>query len=122
MSERIESTKICFNYKNKDWKLEVTPATLKKMEDMGFSFAKLEQNVVTATEKMFYGTFLEHHPSTSNKLKKEIYDKLKRSPVGQNDDGEDALSETIYSMYNEAIEELTSRGAEGEIEWTVTGG
>lgn len=122
MSERIESTKICFNYKNKDWTLEVTPATLKKMEDMGFSFAKLDQNIVTATEKMFYGTFLEHHPSTSNKIKKEIYDKLKRSPIDQNDNGSDALQETIFQMYNEAVEELTSRGAEGEIEWTVTGG
>ena len=121
MSERIESTKICFRYKDKDWKLEVTPATLKKMEDMGFNFAKLEQNVVTATEKMFYGTFIENHPSTSNKLKKEIYDKLKRSPVGQSEDEDDVLKDTIFTMYTEAVEELSNRGAEGEIEWTVTG-
>lgn len=122
MSERIESTKICFRYKDKDWKLEVTPATLKKMENSGFSFANIEKNIVTATEKMFFGTFLEHHASTSDKLKKEIYEKLKRAPLDGEYDGEDMLQTTIFNMYNEAVEELNSRGKEGEIEWTVTGG
>ena len=125
MSERIDKTRIKFTYNDKDYVLEVTPATLKKMEDMGFSFKDLSTKIVTVKEKLFMGAFIENHPSVSDKTKREIYKKLAYSAENQeiDEDTDDPLFDAIYSMYDEAFEELNSnRGKQGNLKWTVENG
>ena len=123
MSERIERMKIEFEYKGKEYCLEFTPASLKKMERGGFKFGKIDEMLLSAPEQLFNGAFLEHHAETPNRIKHEIYTMLARQCEGDENadsDDYDALAETLAAMLNEGIEELNGRGKQGNVKWRVS--
>ena len=123
MGKTIERTRIEFDYKDKHYILEYTAASIKKMEADGVHFGSMEDRFFTNTEKLFYGAFLEHHPTVSKKTAKEIYKALSKTAEDEepelDDDGNpvDGLSRILAEMLNEAMEEMLDRG--GNVSWKV---
>lgn len=105
-------TKISFSYDGKDYCLEYTRQTVKKMEDRGFVAARILEAPMTVLPELFAGAFMANHKYTDRKIVDAIYDKMtdKRQ-----------LVETLTKMYNEPIEALMADGDEGNgIQWTTT--
>ena len=124
MAKKNEKTRIEFDYKNKHYVLEYTAASIKKMEAEGFSLTKLGERVITDTELLFYGAFLENHQGITRKQVREIYQELCKTaedeePVLDDDGNEvDGLTTILGEMLNEAVEEMMNRG--GNVSWKVT--
>lgn len=119
-------TKIEFDYKGKHYCLEYTANSLKKLEQRGVNFAKLDTMIFTAQELLFRGAFLANHPAETEKTIHEIYLALKRTAVDAepeyDEDGKvvDYLAQTLATMLSEAVDELTGRGDTGNVDWKVT--
>lgn len=105
-------TSISFEYNGKEYELYYTASTLKQLERAGFDFSKVESHAFTAPEELFSGAFNAKHKNTPKSLRLEIYNEL----CGENEDGE-ALTEIIYNMISEAIDEINSH--KGNIKWSV---
>lgn len=106
-------TKITFEYGGKTYVLVYSASSLKKMEkNYGVKFAKLDDNVLTATEDLFSGAFIENHNDVSRAKRSEIYEEL----CGTVDGGEETLSEVLIDMLNEAIEDMKPKG---NVVWKV---
>ena len=124
MAKKNDKTRIEFDYKNKHYTLEFTAASVKQMEEMGFSLTKLGDKLITDTELLFYGAFLEHHRGISRKQVKEIYQELAKTAEDEepelDDDGNeiDGLTAILGQMLTEAVEEMMNRG--GNVSWKVT--
>ena len=105
------ATKITFTYDGKDYCLEFTRKTIRRMEESGFVASRFEDAPMTVLPDLFAGAFLANHKFTDRKVIDEIYDKLtdKRS-----------LIDTLAKMYNEPIEALMADGDEGNgIAWAT---
>lgn len=105
------ATKITFTYDGKEYCLEFTRKTIRRMEESGFVASRFEDAPMTVLPDLFAGSFLANHRFTERKIIDEIYDKMtdKRS-----------LIETLVKMYNEPIEALTADGDEGNgIAWAT---
>lgn len=100
------------DYEGQEYTLEFTPDSLKKMENTGFKFGKMDDIALTAVEELFYGAFIANHQYTPKRIRKNIYDNL----VAEADDGE-KLGEVLSGMLTEAIEELNSHS--GNVKWSV---
>ncbi len=124
MAKTSNRTRIEFDYDNQHFILEYTAASIKKLEADGVSFGKMGDKIFTNTEKLFYGAFMEHHPTVSRKKVREIYKALSRTAEDEekelDDDGEevDGLSKILTEMLNEAMEEMLNRG--GNVSWKVS--
>lgn len=101
------------DYNGKTYTLEFTASSLKKMENMGFKFGKMEDIALTAVEELFYGAFIANHQNVPRSVRKEIYQEI----CGESEDGE-ALGEMLGNMLSEAIEELNTHS--GNVKWSVT--
>lgn len=114
---------ITFTADGLDYRLEVTPATLKQMEKSGVNFAKLGEKLVAA-EVLWKGLFIAHHNSLPDKKRMEIYNALSTVAEGEeqeyDENGEpvDALMTAISAEYEEAIRAL-KRG-QGNATWKRT--
>ena len=121
-----ERTKIEFDYGGKHYTLMYTGNSLKKLEQNGVNFSKLQDMIFTAPETIFRGAFYAKHPDVSTKTIKEIYAALKRTaedaePEMDEDGNEvDLLTKTLGDMLSEAANEFLGRGAEGNLSWKVT--
>lgn len=108
----MSKTKIEFTRDGKDYTLEFTADSLKKMEKRGFSFGKIEDRILGAMDDLFCGLFIENHDDVPHKERIEIFRELEESTDGGLDI-EDAMTE----MLNEALDELKQH--KGNIAWRV---
>ena len=109
----MSATKIEFEYKGKNYTLQYTADSLKKMEEQGVDFAALGKKILTAGETLFIGSFIANHPETPRSFAKEIYSEIKGTA-----EGGEALDDVLFEMFNEAIAEITQRS--GNLGWKVT--
>ena len=109
---QTEKTRIRFNYDGKDYTLEFTAASLKKMQAKGFNFVDFDSHALTVPEDVFSGAFIANHNDTPDKLRKEIFHDLAATEA----DGE-ALEEILVAMVEEAMEEITYH--RGNTKWEV---
>lgn len=106
-------TKICFEYDGKPYTLVYSADSLKKMEKQyGVKFAKLDDQVLTATEDLFSGAFIENHSDVSRSKRSEIYTALTEKVEG----GKEGLGEVLGEMLGEAIESMKPKG---NVAWRV---
>ena len=104
------ATTISFDYDNKSYCLEYTKATVKQMEDKGFTPAKILEAPVTYLPELFRGAFLANHRYIKRDVVDEIFEKMK---------GKTELVNVLIEMYNEPVKALTEESDEGNaIEWT----
>ena len=105
------ASKINFSYNGEDYCLEFTKASVKAMEDRGFSPSKILDAPMTYLPELFYGAFRAHHPHISRKLVEQIFEDM---------DGKSELVNILIEMYNEPIKALTEeKGDKGNgIKWT----
>ena len=108
----MSKTKIEFTRDNKDYVLEFTADSLKKMEKQGFNFGKIEERVISAMDELFCGLFIENHSDVPRKDRLEIFREL-----GEATDEGEGIEEVISVMLDEALEEL--RQHKGNITWRV---
>lgn len=101
---------IKFNYKDNEYTLEFSRATIEAMEKQGFNISEYESKPMTTMHRMFVGSFKMHHPSLSNARIEEIFDKM--CDVQE-------LFENLVDMYKEAIETLNVDETLGEIKWEM---
>lgn len=124
MAKKNERTRIEFDYENTHYILEYTAASIKRMEADGIKFGKMGDSIFTNTEKLFYGAFLEHHPTMNRKKARDIYKALSKTAEDAepefDDDGKpvDGLTAVLTEMLNEAMDEMLDRG--GNVSWKVT--
>lgn len=105
------ATKITFSYDGKDYCLEYTRHTVKKMEDRGFVATRIVDAPMTILPDLFAGAFLANHRFVDRKVIDAIF--------GQMTDKRQ-LVDTLAKMYNEPIEALMADGDEGNgIAWTT---
>lgn len=100
---------IIFTYKDKEYTLEFTRASILKLEARGFDISEVKSKPMTYLPLIFAGAFLAHHPYE----KKEVVDEI----LAQFKDKE-TLFEKLGEMYNEPIRALTEE--EGNLEWKAT--
>lgn len=67
---------ITFSYKGKDYTLEYTRSSIRRMERDGFDTGNAEANPMSAVYAMFRGAFYAHHRNADTKIIDEIFDKL----------------------------------------------
>ena len=114
---------ITFTADGKDYKLEVTPATLKQMEKSGVNFAQLGDKLL-AVETLWKGLFIAHHQTVPDRKRMEIYNELSQVADGEeveyDENGEpiDALMSAVSDEYEEAINKLKRN--QGNVIWKRT--
>ncbi len=107
----MANTQITFNYDGKEYCLEYTKETVKKMEDKGFSPQKILDAPMTYLPELFRGAFLANHQFTNRRVIDDIFSAL---------DDRDELVNVLIKMYNEPIKALTESGSEGNgVKWTM---
>lgn len=112
---------ITFTADGKDYKLEVTPITLKTMEEKnGVNFAKLGEKMYAA-ETLWKGMFIAHHNTVPDAKRMEIYRALSAVADGDepqyDENGEpiDALMSAVAAEYENAIAKL--KRSQGNLAW-----
>ena len=105
------STQITFTYDGRDYCLEYTKETVKKMEDKGFSPQKILEAPITYLPELFRGAFLANHQFTNRRVIDAIYDAM---------EDREELVNVLIKMYNEPIKALTENSNEGNgVKWTM---
>lgn len=104
------ATKLKFAYEGKDYCLEYTRETVKKMEDRGFVAGRILEAPMTILPDLFYGAFLANHKYIDRKVTDAIFEKMTDRKE---------LVEVLSEMYNEPIKALMAGdGEEGNgIKW-----
>ena len=114
---------ITFTADGKEYRLEVTPFTIKTMESAGVNFAQLG-NKLLAIETLWKGLFIAHHNTTPDRTRMSIYNSLEQIQDGEeqeyDENGEpvDALITAVSEEYEEAIKNM-KRG-QGNVSWKRT--
>ncbi len=102
---------IKFSYNGNNYCLRFTKASVKAMEDRGFSPSKILEAPVTYLPELFYGAFRAEHPYINRKIVDQIYEDM---------ESKSELVNILIEMYNEPIKALTEEkeGGEGNgIKW-----
>lgn len=101
---------INFAYKNKEYTLEFTRNSIKKLERTGFNINELDNKPLTTLPRLFWGSFLAHHPYVTQDTTDEIFALLTNK--------EDLLSK-LAEMYSEPILALMEEpeNNEGNVSW-----
>lgn len=97
-----------FTYKNTDYSLGYTLATVEQMERGGFVRGELGSKMADMSQKLFYGAFLAEHKNIKRKLVEEIYNNLK---------DKEGLLMALVELYDEACDALLE---EGNVSWTMS--
>ncbi len=100
---------ITFTYKDKEYTLEFTRASIQKLESRGFDITEVKKKPMTYLPLIFAGAFLAHHPYEKKEVVEEIL---------ANITDKETLFEKLGEMYNEPIRVLTEEG--GNVEWKAT--
>ena len=114
---------ITFTADDKEYKLEVTAATLKQMERSGVNFAQLGEKLLGA-ETLWKGLFIAHHNTVPDAKRMEIYRALSSVADGEepeyDEDGEpvDMLMSAVAAEYEKAITAL--KRSQGNVSWKRT--
>ena len=117
---------ISFTADGKEYKLEVTPFTLKQMERSGVNFAQLGEKLLGA-ETLWKGLFIAHHANVPDSKRMEIYNALSMTEDGaepeydENGDPVDMLMLAVVKQYEDAIMSLKrGQGKQGNGSWKMT--
>lgn len=104
---------IIFNYEGKDYTLEFTRRTVKRMEDEGFVASDIDTRPMTLLPALFAGAFKAHHPF----VKPDVIDKI--FAVMPN---KDELIGKLAEMYNEPIMSLMDEPEDsaGKVDWVTS--
>lgn len=102
---------IKFSNNGNDYCLAFTKASVKAMEDRGFSPSKILEAPVTYLPELFYGAFRANHPYINRKIVDQIFEDM---------ENKSELVNILIEMYNEPIKALTEeKGDKGNaIKWT----
>lgn len=100
---------IIFTYKDTEYTLEFTRASIQKLEARDFDITEVKSKPMTYLPLIFAGAFLAHHPYIKKELVDEIFDKFKDKA---------GLFDKLAEMYNEPIEAMLE--TEGNLEWKAT--
>ena len=104
------ATTISFKHEGEEYCLEYTRATVKRMEDQGFSPKKILEAPMTYLPELFAGAFAANHKYIKRKAIDAMFEKMS---------GKSELLNILLEMYNEPIAALTEETDEGnKIEWT----
>lgn len=104
---------ITFTADGADYTLEYTPRSVRKMEQDGFDFTKMESMVISTPYEMFSGAFISRHNYVPKEDRYKMYEMLKN----ENENGENLL-ETLSDMLKDEIEYITSK-PQGNVNWAV---
>lgn len=99
---------IKFTYKDVDYTLGFTLASIEQMERAGFVIGELGDKTATRVRELFYGAFIAYHKGIKRKLVDEIYDNLA---------DKENLILGLAELYNEAGESLIESG---NVSWTMS--
>ena len=114
---------ITFTADDRDYKLEVTPFTIKQMEKAGVNFAQLGEKLLGA-ETLWKGLFIAHHPTVPDAKRMEIYRALSAVADGadqefdENGEPIDMLMSAVAEEYENAIKAL--KRSQGNVAWKRT--
>lgn len=109
---KTTKTTVEFEYEGKEYKLEYTAASLKKMEERGFDILACENKPLQYPEEIFCGAFIANHDSVPYDKRMEIYHELGETA----EEGENIL-EIFNLMVVEAVNEI--RTHKGNVKWKV---
>lgn len=112
MSGKTEKTRIKFEYDGKQYTLEYTAASLKKMERDGFDFTQMESRILSVPEALFSGAFIANHNNVPKQIREEIF----HSFSDETENGE-TLFDVLNTMISEAVEEINYHS--GNTKWEV---
>lgn len=90
---------ITIEYCGKEYTLEFTLVTVKKMEVAGFNVREVLEKPANYTETLFTGAFLEHHPDA---IRKDIPTKIMKDNNGI----PKAMFSVLVEMYNDVLNGL----------------
>lgn len=106
---------IQLSYKDKEYKLEYTRATVERMERAGFAIQNIEKGMYASTiPTLFHGAFFEHHKFIKRHEAEEIMDSV--SDLSE-------LVSKLIEMYNDtllSVIEGNDKGKEGNAVWTAS--
>lgn len=104
---------IMFTFEGKDYTLEFTRRTVKRMEEEGFSLGDVEKRPVSLLPALFAGAFKAHHPF----VKAEEIDRIFAVFPNKSD-----LISKLGDMYNDPILTLMDEPEEtaGKLDWTAS--
>lgn len=100
---------IIFTYKDKEYTLEFTRASIQKLEARDFDITEVKRKPVTYLPLIFAGAFLAHHPYVKKEVVDEIFEQIS---------DKDSLFSKLAEMYNEPIQAMTD--GEGNLDWKAT--
>ena len=102
---------IVFEHQGTQYTLEFTRDSVKQMERNGFHLDDAASMPVSSLLILFRGSFLAHHPRTSQSTIDEIWENL---------GDKEGVFEALVSLYNEPLEALLKEPDEGKkIAWSV---
>lgn len=110
----MSKTTLDFEYKGKEYSLCYTVDSLKRLEKNGFSFASLDERLLTGAEDLFCAAFDANHSKVPRRIREEIYVEMQ----SECEDGA-TISDVLIEMLSETIENMKPRG---NIGWKVTKG
>ena len=109
----MERKTIQFTYDGSDYTLEYTPRSVRKMEQEGFNFSKMEDMVINVPYEMFAGAFISRHNYVPKEERYKMYEAVKAT----NEAG-DSLLETLSEMLKAEIEYIANKPL-GNVNWVV---
>ena len=96
-----------------DYTLEYTPLSIRKMEQSGVNFTKLDEYVINVPYDLFRGAFIARHNYVPVEKRDELYDEL----MADNDNGQN-LIECLGEMLKDEIEFIASK-PRGKVKWEM---
>lgn len=108
-----ERKRIKFTADGVDYTLEFTPYSIRKMEDEGFDFTKMEDRIVNVGYDIFAGAFISKHNYVPRKERDRLYEEvLMVNESGQN------LIETLAGMLKDELEYIVNK-PKGNVNWVM---
>ena len=113
MSDIRNANQINFEYKGKQYCLEYTRETVKRMESAGFNINDMGDKPATRIEQLWTGAFLANHKKVAGDGEAmEIYKAIK---------DKNGILKKLAEMYNNTLAYLLpDEDDEGNVEWTAT--
>ncbi len=107
---KVKMNRISFSYKERDYILEYTRASIRRMEAQGFRIDDVEGAPLSTLEALFEGAFYANHKSIRPALLEEIHGELS---------DKEGLYAKLFEMYAETVNTLVMDDEEdsGNIKW-----